>query len=1034
MVTCPACGQENPEGAKFCNECAAPLAEAPPAREQRKVVTILFCDLSGSTELGESLDPEPLRALLATYFDRMKGIVEHHGGTVEKFIGDAVMAVFGLPVLHEDDALRAARAALEMQAAFPELGIEGRIGVTTGEVVTGTEERLATGDPVNVAARLEQAARAGEILIAEETLRLIRDAVEVERVEPLELKGKAEPVQAYRLVSVHADAGFARRLDAPMVGRQRELRRLHDAFEQAVGDRSCQLFTVLGLAGVGKSRLVQEFLQDLTTRALVARGRCLPYGEGITYWPLLEAVKDAVGLDDADSPDQARVKLIQALEDDQDSELVARRVAEMIGLADVAGAGEEGFVAARALFETLARARPLVLVFDDIHWAEETFLDFVEHVADWTRDAPVLLVCLARPELLDVRPGWGGGKLNATATLLEPLSSAESVQLVDHLAGRRALAEGARRRIVEAAEGNPLFVEEMLALVIEDEQLGDEIQVPATIHALLAARIDSLADDEREVLELASVEGSVFFEGGVAQLAPEPLRPAVGDSLGSLLRKELIRPDRPALGGRTYRFRHLLIRDAAYDSIPKRSRTDMHERFGRWLERAAGDRATEYEEVVGYHLEQAYRYRVELGPPDEAALALAREAAERLGSAGRRAFVRSDAPAGVNLVSRAVALLAPDDPLRVELVPNVRVIQGTGDMSWADSVLTEAVEAAATTGDRRLAAHALVQRGLLRLFTDPDVTPEELVDAGERSIAAFEELHDELGLARAWRLVAQAHYLGRRAGRCAEASEHALVHARRADDRFEEREIVEWLAIALFLGPTPAPESASRCEQLLADFAGDHVLEVHLLGALAFLVAMQGKVSESEELIGRGRALIGEVGEWIWIFSLHYAFIALWLDDPEGAERELRPVYEALKKIKEKSHFSSFATLLAQAMYAQGRLDEALQLTRECEQAARSNDVHSQIVWRATRAKILARRGELEAAQELCRDAVAFAATSDFLLAHGDALMDFAEVLELAGDQPAAAAAARDAMACYERKGSVLAVERASARLDRLGA
>jgi class 3 adenylate cyclase/tetratricopeptide (TPR) repeat protein len=1034
MAICPACGQENPEGAKFCNECAAPLGEALPAREQRKVVTVLFCDLIGSTELGETLDPEPLRALLATYFERMKGIVEHHGGTVEKFIGDAVMAVFGLPVLHEDDALRAVRAAVEMRDAFPELGIEGRIGVTTGEVVTGTEERLATGDPVNVAARLEQAARPGEILISEETLRFIRDAVEIEEVPALALKGKAVRVSAFRLVALRPGEGFARRLDAPMVGRSTELRRLHDAFEQAVRDRSCQLFTVLGLAGVGKSRLVQEFLADLAGRALVARGRCLPYGEGITYWPLLEAVKEGVGLDDADSPDEARTKLISILADAQNAEFSARRVAELVGLAETAGRAEEGFAAARALFEGLARARPLLLIFDDIHWGEAMFLDLVEHVADWARDAPILLVCLARPELLDVRPGWAGGKLNATTALLEPLSRVESAQLIDNLAGRRVLGEGARRRIVEAAEGNPLFVEEMLALVIEDGRAGGDLQVPATIQALLAARIDSLGADERAVLELASVEGNVFYEEAVAELAPDALRPAATESLGSLLRKELIRPDRPALGCRTYRFRHLLIRDAAYDSIPKKARAQMHERFGRWLERAAGERATEYEEVVGYHFEQAYRYRVELGPSDDAARLIAREAAERLGAAGRRAFVRSDAPAGVNLISRAANLLPPADPLRVDLIPNVRVVQGMGgDMGWADRVLTEAVEAAEEAGDRRRVAHALVQRGLLRLFTEPEVTAVELIEVGERAIAVFEEHGDELGLARAWRLVAQAHYLDRHLRACVEASEHALEHARRAADRFEEREIVEWLVVALFLGPVPADEAAGRCERLLEESGGDPALEVQILGALAVLTAMQRRVDEVHEFISRGQQAVDKLGEWVWLFSYHRAQVALWQGNPAAAEAALRPPYEALKKIGEKSHFSAMVQYLAIAVYAQGRYEEAEQLIRECEEAARPNDVAAQIMLRATRAKLLARRGEFQAAERLASEAVAFAEESDFLLDRGDALMDLAEVLELAGAHEPAAAAVREAIGLFERKGNVVLADQGRARLAVLG-
>ncbi|HEY6034204.1 MAG TPA: hypothetical protein VIV58_08095, partial [Kofleriaceae bacterium] len=442
--------------------------------------------------------------------------------------------------------------------------------------------------------------------------------------------------------------------------------------------------------------------------------------------------------------------------------------------------------------------------------------------------------------------------------------------------------------------------------------------------------------------------------------------------------------------------------------------------------------AIEYEEVVGYHLEEAYLYRDELGVVGEPDRALAREAAERLGRAARRAFVRSDAPAGINLISRAAVLLPPDDPERVELVPNVRVIQGmNGDLGWAEKVLTEAIEAAATTGDRRLAATALVQRAFFRLFTEADVTAEELIDAARRAIGVFEVLGDDLGLARAWRLTAQAHYLGRRAAACADASERALEHARRAGDVFEQREILEWLAIALFLGPTPAAEAAHRCELLLEQTEGDLVLDVHILGALAFLVAMQGQLEQARELTTRGRRLMEQLGDWIWVYSWHFAAINLWQGDPVAAEQELLPAYEALKKLGEKSHFSTMAHGLASAAYMQGRYDDANQFTHECEDAARPNDVYSGIIWRSIRAKVLARKGELAAAEQLALHAVALARDSDFLIAHADALLDLAEVHILAGKPAAAAAAAIDeAIHYYEQKGNLLAVHKAQAMLE----
>jgi len=556
------------------------------------------------------------------------------------------------------------------------------------------------------------------------------------------------------------------------------------------------------------------------------------------------------------------------------------------------------------------------------------------------------------------------------------------------------------------------------------------VRVPPTIHALLSARLDQLGNEERGVVERAAVAGKVFQQGAVAELSPPAARDGVGRALAALMRKELIRPERAELGDRTYRFRHLLIRDAAYDSLPKEARADLHERFARWLERTAGGRAIEYEEVLGYHFEQSYRYRAELGVIDDTARAAAAEAAERLGIAGRRALLRSDAPAGVNLISRAVALLPPDDLLRVELIPNVRVVQGLDiDMSWADKVLTAAVEIAATNGDRRLAAHAIVQRGLLRLFTESGVAPAQLIDAADRSIAAFEELEDDLGQARAWRLKAQAHYLARNGASCAAASERALVLSRRAADRFEERENVEWLAIALLLGPAPAVDAARRSEQLRHECAHEPLQEALLVGVEAVLVAMQGRLDEAAELERLSRQLMREVGEWIWISFFWLAWIALWTGRAAETERRLRPGYERLKSLGSTSHFSSFAYLLSNAVYLQGRYDEAEALTYECEAACRANDVHSHIMWRSTRAKVLARRGRLSDAKTLAREAVEYGSTSDFLSARADASMDLAEILELDGDRQGMTAMVEEAIRLYELKGNVLSAVQARSRL-----
>jgi DNA-binding SARP family transcriptional activator/tetratricopeptide (TPR) repeat protein len=1052
----PALDRDRPPAPASQPETAGPETAGPEtaraatveARDVRKTVTVVAAEVAISAREGETLDPEALLRFTSRAFREIDDAIERHGGIVETVTGEAVTAVFGLPAAHEDDALRAVRAAVDARAALAELAEElagermaelhVRLGVSTGEVVASSDTGgplRTSGPPLRGASTLARSAAAGEVLFDAAVWQLVRDAVAADRAG-----------DAWRLLGIGDGLSApARRLDSPMVGRSRERRRLTDAFEQACADPSCQLFTVLGLAGVGKSRLVQEFLDGVSGRARVAGGRCLSYGEGITFWPLLETVKELVRLDDGDSPDVTREKLAAAFAGSSQAEALAVRVAATIGLAELSGAAEEGFAAVGALVEALAEREPLVLVFDDIHWAEPRFLDLVEHLADSLRGVPVLLVCIARPELLDIRADWGGGKLNSTTVLLERLSDDECSQLIENLLGRARVAEEVASQVAEYADGNPLFVEEMVSILIDDGLLvRDEgrwvarggissVRVPPTIHALLSVRLDQLGADERAAIECAAVAGKVFQEGAVTELFPQPARSGVQDALAGLVRKDLVRAERADLGDRTYRFRHLLIRDAAYDSISKDARAELHERFARWLERTTGGRAIEYEEVLGYHFEQAYRYRRELGPMDVAARTIAAEAAERLGNSGRRAFLRSDAPAGVNLISRAVALLPADDPLRVELVPNVRVVQGLDiDLSWADSVLTSAIEAAATTGDRRLAAHAIVQRGLLRLFTEVDVSPAELGDAAERSIQAFEELEDELGQARAWRLKAQAHYLARDATSCAAASERALEHSRRAGDRFEERENVEWLAIALLLGPARADEAGRRCEQLRREFAHEPLLQAMLLGVQAVLAAMEERGEESAALAAASQKLMRDLGEWVWISFFWLAWISIWAGRAADAERELRPVYERLRQLGSNSHFTSFAHLLGNAVYLQGRYDEAEALTQKCEVASRPNDVHSHVLWRSTRAKVFARRGRAAEARLLADEAVAFASASDFLPAHADALMDLAEILELGGDLPGAATALEQAILLYERKGNVLVAAQARAKLGAL--
>jgi DNA-binding SARP family transcriptional activator/tetratricopeptide (TPR) repeat protein len=999
-------------------------------REARKTVTVLSCDVAATRP---DLDPESLRRLTARGFDELLPVLEEHGATVERSLGGAVSAIFGIPTVHEDDALRATRAAVEMRerlearreefVAHWGSSLELRVGIGTGEVlvVRDSERPFVTGQPVQSAIRLQQGAVPGELLVDERTHMLIRDAADV---EPEDGHARVIGVRPLALDTGH-------RFDSQMVGRTREQRRLHDVFEQAVVDRSCQLFTVIGAPGVGKSRLVREFIEAVSGEALLARGRCLPYGEGITYWPILEAVRDVAGLDDAASSAENLAKLGALLDGVEQADIVAERLGEVVGLSDRLSGADETFWAVRSFFEALARRRPLVVVFDDIHWGERTFLDLVDHLADWIREAPVLLLCVARPELLEVEPHWAGGKLNATSMLLQPLSDDESHELVANLAASVDLDETGQRRIVEAAGGNPLFVEEMVALVSEQDADGATASVPPTIQALLAARLDLVGADERAALEAAAVEGMVFHESSVAELVGVETD-ELHEVLATLVRRELVRHDKPVFAAeKAYRFRHLLIRDAAYDSIPKESRVVLHERHAAWLENKAGDRALELEEILGYHLEQAYAYRSELGRVDEAGRTVALHAGRRLASAGRRALARGDVPAAMNLVTRAAALLPANEPLRVHAVPTVRIVQGLGSqLEWADAVL----DAAIATGERGLQTHARVQRALMHLFTDATVDVAALVRVAMEAIATFEELDDHLGLARAWRLLQQARYLARNSAASVEAAEHALGHARLADDMLEQVEIVDWLGVAIFMGATPASEAELQVESHLASLRARRGSEGVLLGCLASLKAIQGKVVEARELIERARPLADEPAHMSrqYVVPFHWGWTELLLDDAPAAERALRPTLEPLEAIGETSVYSAIVALLAEAVYRQGRYREAEELTRRSEKASHLNDVYANIAWRPVRAKALARRGEFDAAESLMAETLAYAAESDFLNAHGDALLGHAEVLQLAGRPGEALPVVEQAIVLFERKENIVWADRALALLGEL--
>ena len=930
-------------------------------------MTVLFCDVVGSTALGESVDPEALQALLARYFERMSGIIESHGGSVEKFIGDAVMAVFGVPVAHEDDALRACRAAVEMRDALPELRVEGRIGVNTGEALTGTEERLATGDAVNVAARLEQAAEPGEVLIGTETLALVGSAVEVGEGRLLELKGKSEPVAAHPLVSL---------LEAPerlhtshFVGREREFQQLLDAWDRALGGPRCEIVTVVGDPGVGKSRLVAEAVERVGAR--VVRGRCLSYGEGITYWPVIEVVKQ-----------------LHARSEDEHG---ARAISSLLGESETVAGTDEIAWAFRKLLETQA---PLVVCFDDIQWGEETFLSLVESTALLSAGAPLLLICMARPELLDRRPGWPG------TLRLGPLPEGEAVALVGD-----AMPDAVRQRIVRASGGNPLFLTEMAALSDAD---GGEVEVPATLRALLVARLDQLDETERQVLERGAVEGELFHRGTVQALAPDGSE--VTPRLAALVRRDLVRPDRPMLPSEdAFRFRHLLIRDAAYDALPKATRADLHRRFAEWLEEH-GQSLVELDEILGYHLEQAVLYLAELGRPDAG---LADDAARRLARAGERARWRSDADAAHSLLRRAVELVEQPDV-------HLEVAFAMSHIAARDA--ERLLEAAAGRADGRAdSAGAALARGLaaqMRLWTG-EGSIDDAEELGLAALPLLEEQRDHAGLAQLWFALAFGVY------NYAHRSEK-MVHAAEMARSYET--LVGWphhrsdglRALALLYGPRPVAQVKEATDglhptvrvelmraillamsdrfddaRLLATSVGERAQELGL--------AWEPDMATIESLDGRHDAAAEQVGLWLDVdrkrgITGNVAFALTW----EGRELALA-----------------------------GRYEEAEQRVAQAREYP-DGSPGTQALGRQAMALVNASRGRYPDAEELAREAVAYMNSTDSPAEQADAYSDLAEVLEAAGRRDEAVAAWNEALGRYELKGVIPLARRVRERLASL--
>jgi class 3 adenylate cyclase/tetratricopeptide (TPR) repeat protein len=987
----------------------------------RKTVTIVFADLAGSTSVGERLDPEALRDLQTRYFDTMRRALERHGGTVEKYIGDAVMAVFGIPVLHEDDALRAVRAAVEMRDAMAELnrgleddlgvGLELRVGINTGEVA-GSDGELGhgfvSGDAVNTAFRLHAAAPPGGVVLDLRTRRLVGDAVRLRSHGAVEVKGKRRPIRVWQVDRIVDRSGrFARGAAVPLVDRRAELRMLKTRFKRAVERERCVLVTAVGPAGIGKSRLLREFAAGVEGDATVVVGRCLPYGEGITYWPLIEIVNDLAGV--------TGVPAIEGLlADDSQPEVVASRVAAAAGRGRAAATEADVQWAVRRLFEAMARRRPVVVVFDDIHWAEPAMLDLIEHVAAQAA-GPIVIACLARGDLLERRSGWATAGGRGSIIRLEPLSDTDSARLLGRLAARRR-AKVRREEVMYAAEGNPLFLEQLVAMRADDPG----VRTPPTIQALLAARIDALPARERRVIEAASIEGRGFHRGAVRALVDQ--KRSVDAALAALVDRELIRPDRAELAGETgYRFTHILVRDAAYDLLPKRRRADLHVAYGNWL-LGYQDRGSAVDEIVGYHFEQAFEYRSQLGRAgDERHRELAVRASGHLSDAGRRALSAGDRGGAANLLERAVALRPRPDPERPALLIDLGgVYREQGRFRESESALREARSLAIDAGDGPLEARAQVARLLSRLQVDPDAVARLMRRQGDALEQSLEAAEDHGGLAHLWHVRGLLWWIKAQSAEAERAWRRAADAALQAGDARMLSDAVGWEATSVAVGPTPVDTAIVRCEEIRAILRGDPWAEALALQPLASLHAMRGEFHDAFQLLDESSETLSGFAPTLDAAVSHpEVFVAMLAGDLERAERHLRAGRRVLEQMGERAVLASTESFLAQVLLAAGRDAEADRLARSCAALATGNDAWAQAAWRQVRARVLARRGQIRRALELAHEAVDVAMTTDHLNLRGDALVDLA-IVQAAAESPDSAVSVAAALEVYEAKGNVV--------------
>ena len=1003
-------------------------------------MTVLFADITGSTALGEWLDPEAVRELLASHFGAAREAIERHGGTVEKFIGDAVMAVFGLPDAHEDDALRAVRASLEIQAAAARLNaseeavaaLQIRIGLNSGDVVAGdpaSGETLVTGDTVNTAARLEQAAEPGEILLGGLTHELVSGYVDTEPSAPIHAKGKADPVTAHRVRGLTRSGRRGGR--SALVGRESEVGRVREAWAGAIHHAEPRAVALIAPAGVGKSRILAAAADAFRDLGRIEGGRCLPYGEAITYWPIREIVLGAIASRDDESPAAARARLTSALAGEPDGLLVERRLASALGLSDEPSTRPEVFWAVRRFLETLARARPMLLFVEDVHWAEPTLLDLLDDVVANTAGAALTLVITARAEVLDGRPEWGTQD-RWSRLRLEPLGPAAAEALLLAQPGGGALDADLRERVLAVAEGNPLFVEELIgvlrdrAILIQQDgawkvsATAHDVVLPATIRALLAARLDHLPLPERITSERASVIGRTFEEDALAELDDPPLVQALRERLQALMAKELIEAaDSDLGGGDAFRFRHVLIRDAAYDALAKRERARLHQRFAEWLLRTIGTRAGEFDEVIGFHLEQAVRYQRELGRVAEKLAPLAAHGARHLRRAAWAAWRRDDPRATMSLVTRSLGVAPQGDPARgwdLRLLWTVERVLGLHER--ARRHLAEAEATLAVTADARLARRLRLDRSFTAWREAKAAGFEELQAVAPAVLAEAEADGDPGAMALALRALGYMRLSqGDSVGEF-ELQRRALALAEAAGEELEARNLRVLIANRIFQLPMPVPEALDRIEAMLATTGDDQRIHLMLLLGRAYLEGVDDRIEDARADLKAA----WQIGQRLGV--LHPDLTADWAgvtvvvetlaSNPARAEEIGRWSVNELEPVDDHWHLASVYANLARSILGQRarlnpqRLAEAERLVSLSVAIAASDDPEEMADLGLARALLLSAQGDHDTAIELAATSVEAMGTSAHADYRAGALIDQVSVLMAAGRHELAATAAAE--------------------------